>query len=454
MVAIEPGVDRLSRARAIVKRSGLNVQLSGRSLFDLTTDSAGSFDVVLFLGLLYHLDNPIGALARVFELTGDLCVLETQVARPVQGLHCDWGTGAPRNGPAIAVVPADESHVETRALALVPTYDALIALLRGAGFDSIELVPPEPHMHHQFVTHDRVVVIARKRVESVGSLRCSAEQEGSLTVCNSECISFVERAVELEDVKGKDVIEVGSYDVNGSVRPYVESLAPASYLGVDIRQGPGVDLICPAELLADRFGEESFDLVVSTELLEHVADWRIVITNVKRIVRAGGLIVITTRSRGFELHDFPDDFWRYEPSDMRVIFADCCIEMLDIDRSAPGVFVAARRPTTERFEPLDLSGYALHIAGTDVRSLDPVAGAVGPTADPHQPSDHLEITALTQALGDKRAEVEGLLADLTVHRAEAQRLADELARLRSTRTFRYTSPVRRMYGALVARREH
>lgn len=268
-------------------------------------------------------------------------------------------------------------------------------------------------------------------------------------MCNSECVSFVQRAVGPEEVKGKDIIEVGSYDVNGSVRPYLEGLAPASYLGVDIRRGPGVDLICEAELLVDRLGVESFDLVVSTELLEHVRDWRLVVTNMKRIVRPGGLIVITTRSRGFQLHDFPNDFWRYEPSDMRVIFADCSIEMLDIDRSDPGVFVAARRPTDERFEPLDLSGYALHSAHIDERTVNVVEVA---PREPEQQSDRVEVVALAQALADKRSEVERLLADLACQRAEMGRLADELAGLRSTKTFRYTAPVRRLYGALLVRR--
>lgn len=163
VVAIEPALDRLSRARGIVEASGLNVQLSDRSLFDLERDKEGPFDIVLFLGLLYHLDNPVQALARVFELTRDLCVIETQVARAAPSLHCEWGTGGPRVGPAIAVVPADEAHAQKRALALVPTYDALIALLRGAGFDHVEQVPPGPHMHPQFVAQDRVVAIARKQ---------------------------------------------------------------------------------------------------------------------------------------------------------------------------------------------------------------------------------------------------------------------------------------------------
>lgn len=43
---------------------------------DLTT--LGNFDVVLFLGVLYHLENPIEALRRVRQITGGLAVILTQ----------------------------------------------------------------------------------------------------------------------------------------------------------------------------------------------------------------------------------------------------------------------------------------------------------------------------------------------------------------------------------------
>lgn len=40
----------------------------------------GRFDVVLFLGVLYHLEDPMGALRRLVALTAGLCVIETVCA--------------------------------------------------------------------------------------------------------------------------------------------------------------------------------------------------------------------------------------------------------------------------------------------------------------------------------------------------------------------------------------
>ena len=162
-------------------------------------------------------------------------------------------------------------------------------------------------------------------------------------MCNPACIDFAERIVTADDVRGKRVIEVGSMNVNGSLRATIAALGPAEYVGVDLAEGPGVDEVCSAEQLVDRFGPDAFDLVVCTEMLEHVREWRVVIANLKRLVAPDGVILITTRSKGFPYHEYPFDYWRYEPDDMRAIFADFAIEALERDTYMPGVFMRARR---------------------------------------------------------------------------------------------------------------
>jgi SAM-dependent methyltransferase len=175
-------------------------------------------------------------------------------------------------------------------------------------------------------------------------------------MCNSSCIKFG-LTLTKEEVEGKSVIEVGSYNVNGSLRDLVAILKPKSYLGVDIVEGPYVDEICKAEDLVDKYGKESFDVVISTELMEHVKDWRLVISNFKRICKTGGIILITTRSVGFPKHDYPNDYWRYEPFDMERIFADCTIQEIRKDPEDPGVFIKVRKP--EKFNEGDLGSIRL-----------------------------------------------------------------------------------------------
>jgi len=165
--------------------------------------------------------------------------------------------------------------------------------------------------------------------------------------------NFVQSHISIADVEGRKVLEVGSLDVNGSTRGIVEELKPASYIGVDIRPGKKVDKLCGASELVVTFGSESFDVVVSTEMLEHAQDWRGAISNMKRVLAPGGLLIITTRSPGFPQHDHPGDYWRFTRQDALEIFSDMDeLEVVD-DPMAPGILVKARKPTT--FLETDLS---------------------------------------------------------------------------------------------------
>jgi SAM-dependent methyltransferase len=162
-------------------------------------------------------------------------------------------------------------------------------------------------------------------------------------MCNEAAIEFAHRFIAARDVHGRSVLEVGSYDTTGSVRPFVSALGPASYLGVDIVPGPRVDTLCDVHDLEERFGREAFDVVIATELVEHVRDWRSAWSNLKTVLRVGGLLVVTTRSLGFPFHFGPFDYWRYELDDIRMITADMELIALESDPIAPGVFVAARK---------------------------------------------------------------------------------------------------------------
>ena len=187
-------------------------------------------------------------------------------------------------------------------------------------------------------------------------------------MCNPACLAYGEAQLSEADIRGKRVIEVGARNVNGSLRKYVEQFGPSSYVGVDIEAGRGVDEVCNAEDLVQRFGRESFDVVISTEVLEHVRNWRVVMANLKQLLRPNGVLLITTRSYGFGYHAFPYDFWRYEISDMQAIFSDLAVEDVCSDPGKPGVFMTARRP--EQFTENDLASYELYSIIKDERCLD------------------------------------------------------------------------------------
>ena len=92
---------------------------------------------------------------------------------------------------------------------------------------------------------------------------------------------------------GVRVLEVGSLDINGSVR---DLFASCDYTGVDLQIGPGVDLACQGQLV--EFPTAHFDTVISAECMEHNPFWRETIANMLRMTRPGGLVLISCATTG------------------------------------------------------------------------------------------------------------------------------------------------------------
>jgi len=64
------------------------------------------------------------------------------------------------------------------------------------------------------------------------------------------------------------VLEVGSLDINGTIRDLYDN--PIRYVGVDVGPGPGVDVVANGENLD--YPDNSFDIAVSAECFEHNPD--------------------------------------------------------------------------------------------------------------------------------------------------------------------------------------
>jgi SAM-dependent methyltransferase len=107
-------------------------------------------------------------------------------------------------------------------------------------------------------------------------------------------MNYVAKAVQDHQLNrlGVHVLELGGRDVNGTV----ERLFCADrYVSVDIVAGPGVDVVCDA---ADLNLRDKFDVVVSTELLEHTPRGAEIVAAARRHLKPGGVFVATMAGPG------------------------------------------------------------------------------------------------------------------------------------------------------------
>lgn len=101
------------------------------------------------------------------------------------------------------------------------------------------------------------------------------------------------------------VLEVGSQDINGSVRGI---FGPGvRYVGIDVFDRPGVDWVGFAHDYPERgWDGEPFDALLSTECLEHDPHWERTLAACCALVRPGGLVAITCACYARPAHGLED----------------------------------------------------------------------------------------------------------------------------------------------------
>ena len=152
-------------------------------------------------------------------------------------------------------------------------------------------------------------------------------------------LAWVSRRVRDYGLAEFSTLEVGSLDVNGSVRGWFEG----PYVGVDARSGPGVDVVMDGHHLL--YDDQTYDVVVSTEMLEHDPAFWLSLTEMGRVLRPGGHLLLTTRGNCFGRHDHPADYWRFMPDagPLLLELASCDVVITEEDPEVPGIFLHGLR---------------------------------------------------------------------------------------------------------------
>jgi tRNA (mo5U34)-methyltransferase len=131
----------------------------------LNADALGQFDLVLCFGLIYHLENPIGALRKAHALCKNVCLIETQIA-PGQTGVIDYGSYRFVKSIEASFVVVDETHethgpeASTQGICLIPNLEGLIWMLRKIGFSRVDVLPVPADGYEQLLHGKRAMLAA------------------------------------------------------------------------------------------------------------------------------------------------------------------------------------------------------------------------------------------------------------------------------------------------------
>jgi len=131
----------------------------------------------------------------------------------------------------------------------------------------------------------------------------------------STCKIILERNLKsvFSGFTSKTVLEVGgNRDSNMPHR-----IKASKYVTLDITPASGADYIADATDMPIR--DNTFDIVLCTEVLEHVRDYQKLTDEAYRVLKKDGSCILSTRFL-YKVHDAPGDYFRFTEQSLKYIF--------------------------------------------------------------------------------------------------------------------------------------
>ncbi|OGK19486.1 hypothetical protein A3G67_04260 [Candidatus Roizmanbacteria bacterium RIFCSPLOWO2_12_FULL_40_12] len=117
----------------------------------------------------------------------------------------------------------------------------------------------------------------------------------------------------------RHILEIGSLQTQGQkeLTNLRTLFINSKYIGIDLRDGAGVDVVANAESLP--FSDKTFDLVLCLETLEHAEKPWIITKEIERVMNPRGICIVSSQ-QNFPIHKHPSDYFRYTPFGLSILF--------------------------------------------------------------------------------------------------------------------------------------
>jgi tRNA (mo5U34)-methyltransferase len=328
VVGIDVREQNIRRATLVRDQLGIPPERMEFRLSDvlaLDPSELGRYDVVLCLGLIYHMEQPMQALRIARQLAAGLCVVESQLVRQDRALL--FSNGSPnaflKTEMAFgAWFEEDEANplasADNHVLSLVPNRAALTEMVRHAGFPAVATLRAKPDHDPQYVLGDRGIVTGRVHERSFGATglpmpplhlirRVGTRTDVPDPIADYETEGRLGKTKILDLLgddwtwSGKRVLDFGA-GAGRVLRQFHREASEAEMWGCDIdvesvewlrgNLSPPLHGFIVNEEPGLPFEDDSLDLIWAASVFTHITDhWAGWLLEVHRALRVGGVFL-------------------------------------------------------------------------------------------------------------------------------------------------------------------
>ncbi len=168
-----------------------------------------------------------------------------------------------------------------------------------------------------------------KHMSSLGKLFLPAWVHERLQVERWHVHEFIRRHAMTHMSPGVKVLDAGSGREHEQYLRKELIATGATLHTCDFCAGPGVDFV--ADVSALPFEDASYDIILSTQVLEHVREPQRVVSEMARVLKPGGHLFLTT-PQSSPLHNLPYNYFNFTNLGLRILFENAALK---VDKEEP-----------------------------------------------------------------------------------------------------------------------